>query len=189
MGTKYKFLKYTLASSLLIPLSFGTNLTETIDTLTTVTIEDVSGPGFNTRSATSSASTDATFKVTVYDNSSDGYTIKAKGANKGYLVSGGSTSTDGDLLEYTMICGNLTNNGGGTSDTISNAFSSAKAFGAANTAENVYALSSPTVTTCTASSGAVAPCTTSPTCTIALSENPNDGFAGEYTETITFSLT
>jgi archaellin len=185
MGTKYKFLKYTLASSLLMPLSFGTDLQETITEVTTVTIDTVSAPVFNTTSATSSASTDATFNVTVYDNSSNGFTIQAKGLNAGYLVASGDSTKDGDLLEYTMVCGNLTNDAG---DSISNAFSSAKAFGSANTLENVYVLASPKVTTCTASSGAVAPCTTSPTCTIALSENPNDSFAGDYTETITFTI-
>lgn len=185
MGTKYKFLKYTLASSLLMPLSFGGTLQETIDPLSTVTTDTVVAPTFNTKSATSSASSNATFNVTVYDNTSNGFTIQAKGLNKGYLVDSGDPTKDGDLLTYTMVCGNLTND---ASDSISNAFSSAKAFGSANTNENVYVLASPTVTTCTASSGAVSPCTTSPTCTIALSENPNDSFAGDYTETITFTI-
>jgi len=189
MGTKYKFLKYTLASSLLMPLSFGSTLSnvgDTIDAVSTVAAAVTQQAEFNLGNSTQGAAeaTPMIVSVTVNDNSADGFTVSVDPANGFYQNTSTSGADDGDKINYKMQCTALSNS---ASDTITNNYSSATNITSGNSV-NIYSASTVTVPTCSAASGHESPCIASPTCTFTVTENPNEGFAGDYTETLVFAI-
>ena len=184
MGTKYKFLKYTLVSSLLMPLSFGSTA-ETSGSVAAINSIAINGGTIsitptNIDSAGVFNGADA-FELEFANNDPDGYTVTVT-AEDGFLQLG-SNATDGGKVSYTLACDTF-NYANGVDANIA---MSAADIG--TSAYTVYTVTNPpanTVVNSSASNGGQQ----APDCDIALAsgETVDELLAGTYTESFTVAI-
>ena len=186
MGTKYKFLKYTLASSLLMPLSFGGTTAETSGSVAAVNSIAINAGSISiTPTGIDSAGVfngaDA-FEIEFANNDPDGYTVTVT-PQDGFLQLGSNT-TDGGKVFYTLACDNFTFVNG---DDPSMAYSATAVSG--TSAISVYDVSNPTANTVVNSTAANGG-TQAPDCDIGLGtgETVAELLTGSYTESFTVAI-
>ena len=190
MGTKYKFLKYTLASSLLMPLSFAATsgssapsgsvapLNEIVINSGSITITEKSGIDGSDGSFTGTDFMELEFQ----NNDPDGYTVKIT-PTKGFLQNA-SLTTDGGKINYTLACDAYNLQDGSTQ------VSAHSAAAVTDTSDiTIYNVSTPAASTNVCSSGGTG-CQLAPDCDLALGsgEDVDELFAGTYTDTFTVAI-
>lgn len=173
----------------LVPLGFlgfssvclGSAIAETADAINNIT---VGGSSAGYTGPDSSDGTGGTYTTTIAiselaNNNAAGFTIAVKSTNGGHLLHEDSGSDDGDKLEYEFTCDEIANgNGAGVEQYTFSALTDDKL-----TAVNQ------TVYTSTQASGVAFTLHADVDCTLTAEAGEVDElFAGDYTDTITFTI-
>ena len=189
MGTKYKFLKYTLASSLLMPLSFGatSGTSSPSDSVAVLNEIEVNSGSITITEKSGIDGSDGSFTGTDFmelefqNNDPDGYTVTIT-PTKGFLQNA-SLTVDGGKINYNLACDAYYIQDGSTQ------VSAHSGDVSSTDAITVYNLDDPAAATSVCSTGSGG-CQQAPDCDLTLvsGEDVDELFAGTYTDTFTVAI-